>query len=100
MPTRPTWRECKLDRERILAKLGELDGYLQELQQIVPADFEAYQEIATHRACERLLQVAIEAMIDTCALMVAGLRLGVPGDEEGMISRLESSDVITAQTAQ
>ena len=38
-----------VDRDRVLAKLDELDGYLRELRSI---------------ACERLAQVAVEATLD------------------------------------
>ncbi len=34
-----------IDRERILAKLDELDGYLRELRSIAPAEFSEYQII-------------------------------------------------------
>lgn len=33
-----------LDRERILAKLDELEGYVGELRQIVPASFAEYMD--------------------------------------------------------
>ncbi|MCS7274912.1 MAG: hypothetical protein NZ610_05890 [Candidatus Bipolaricaulota bacterium] len=51
-----------LDRERILGKLDELEGYLHELRQIAPAVLEEYQQsIEKRRACERLLQIAPSA---------------------------------------
>ena len=46
-----------LDRERILAKVDELEGYQKELVQMVPAGFDEYQRIETKRACKRLLQL-------------------------------------------
>lgn len=59
-----------LDRERILGKLDELEGYLHELRQIAPAVLEEYQQsIEKRRACERLLQIAIESVIDICHLL-------------------------------
>ena len=67
-----------LDRERILAKLDALDGYQQEMEQIVPASFEDYQRIEVKRACERLVQISIESAIDVCGLFVSGLCLGLP----------------------
>ena len=48
-----------LDRERTLAKIDTLDGYLRELRTIAPASFEEYTTIEKRRACERLLQVSI-----------------------------------------
>jgi uncharacterized protein YutE (UPF0331/DUF86 family) len=38
--------------------------------------------VLAKRACERLAQVAVEAALDVCALLVAGMRLGLPGEED------------------
>lgn len=84
-----------IDRERVLAKIDELDGYLRELRQIAPATFEEYQRVEVRRACERLLQIAIESVIDICGLVVAGLRLGLPGEEDDLFEKLERAGFIT-----
>jgi uncharacterized protein YutE (UPF0331/DUF86 family) len=88
-----------IDRERLLAKLDELDGYLRELRSIAPAQFEQYRMVEKKRACERLLQVSVEAVIDVCALLVAGLRLGLPGAEDDLFEKLLHRDVISSSTA-
>lgn len=85
-----------LDRERILAKIDKLDGYLQELQQITPASFEEYKKIEKRRACERLLQVSIESVIDICAMIVTGLRLGLPAEEDDLFEKLKQGGIITS----
>lgn len=85
-----------LDRERILGKVDELDGYLRELAQVVPETFEAYRSIEKRRTCERLLQIAIECVIDICALFVSGLRLGLPAEEDDLFEKLEGASVISA----
>ena len=46
-----------LDRERILARLDQLDSYLGELRQVLPEDFAVYQRVERKRACERLLSI-------------------------------------------
>jgi len=84
-----------LDRERILAKIDTLDGYLRELRAIAPASFEEYQGIEKRRACERLLQVSIEGVIDICGLVVAGLRLGLPGEEDDLFEKLAQAGIIS-----
>ena len=84
-----------IDRERILAKLDELEGYLGELRSIAPDRFEEYRRIEKKRACERLLQLLVETSIDTCALLVAGLRLGLPGDEDDLFEKLAQQAVIS-----
>lgn len=90
-----------LDRERILGRLAALDGYERELSQVVPATFEGYvRSIEKRRACERLLQIAIECVIDICHLVVAGLRLGLPAEEDDLFQRLEQSQVISSATGE
>lgn len=87
---------AEIDRERVLAKLDELESYLEELKGIVPQDFVEYQRsVEKRRACERLLQIAIEATIDICALIVKGLRLGLPGEEDDLFERLHRAGVIS-----
>lgn len=44
-----------VDRDRVLAKLDELDGYLDELRTITPRNLEEYARIEKKRSCERLL---------------------------------------------
>ncbi len=61
-----------LDLERLLAKIDELDGYRQEIHEISPENFEEFKRTEKKRACERLLQVSIESVIDICALCSHG----------------------------
>jgi uncharacterized protein YutE (UPF0331/DUF86 family) len=85
-----------LDRERILGKLDELDGYLRELHQIAPPTLEEYRRsIEKRRACERLLQIATESVIDICHLWVAGLRLGLPSEEDDLFEKLAEAGMIS-----
>lgn len=90
-----------VDRERVLAKLDELDGYLRELRQIAPPSFEVYQgSLEKRRACERLLQIAVEAVIDICALLVRGLQLGLPAEEDDLFDKLADASMISKGMAQ
>jgi len=84
-----------LDKERILAKIDETDSYLNELEAISPEDYEEYLNIEKKRACERLLQISIECVIDICSLFVAGLRLGLPAEEDDLFEKLRDADLIT-----
>lgn len=88
-----------IDRERTLAKLDELDGYLGELRSVVPATFDEYRRVEKRRSCERLLQVSIEAVVDVCSLLVAGLRLGLPGEENDLFEKLTERGVISRSMA-
>lgn len=89
-----------LDRDRILIKIDQLEGYLKELREILPADFTGYQKIERRRACERLLQVSIEAVIDICHLLVAGLRLGIAAEEDDLFEKLKGAGIISLETTE
>ena len=88
-----------IDRDRILAKLDELNGYLRELRSVIPASFHEYLAVEKRRSSERLLQVSIEAVIDICALLVTGLRLGLPGDEDDLFEKLTARGAISCSMA-
>jgi uncharacterized protein YutE (UPF0331/DUF86 family) len=84
----------------VLAKLDEMHGYVNELRSIAPATFEEYQRVETKRACERLVQIAIECVIDVCQLLVSGLRLGLPAEEDDLFDKLETAALFTPETVQ
>jgi uncharacterized protein YutE (UPF0331/DUF86 family) len=86
-----------LDRDRILARLDALDSYLEELRQVVPPTFDEYRRVEKRRSCERLLQIAIEAVLDVCGLMVSGLRLGLPGEEDDGLEKLGTAGVVSTE---
>ena len=85
-----------LDRERVLAKLDALHGYERELGVVLPGNLEDYTaSLEKRRATERLLQVSVECILDICGLFVAGLRLGLPAEEENLFDRLEQARVFS-----
>lgn len=88
-----------LDRERILTKIDELDSYLSEISQIIPANFSEYQQIEKKRTCERLLQLGVECTIDICRLFVSGLRLGLPSEENDLFAKLKKKGIISKEMA-
>ncbi len=85
-----------IDKEKILSKLDEMDHYIEELETIKPEDLEAYiNSIEKKRACERLLQIAIESVIDICNILVSNLHLGIPADEDELIEKLNQKKIIS-----
>ena len=84
-----------LDKERILTKIDEIDGYIEELNQVMPGNFEEYKQIEKKRSCERLLQLSIECIIDICKLFVSGLRLGLPSEENDLFDKMEKKKLIS-----
>jgi uncharacterized protein YutE (UPF0331/DUF86 family) len=85
-----------VDRDRILAKLDEMDGYLRELESVVPPTLDAYRTVEKRRSCERLLHMSVESVLDVCHLLVSGKRLGLPGAEEDVLDKLEAARVFSA----
>ncbi len=83
-----------MDKEKILTKLAEMEGYVTELNDIRPLNFIEYKG-EKKRACERLLQIAIEAVLDVCNVLVAELKLGIPSSEEDVLERLKNKNVIS-----
>jgi hypothetical protein len=67
-----------VDRERILAKLDELDGYLGELRSVVPESIEEYQTIEKRRSCERLRQVSVITPGPACSMSTLSMMEAAP----------------------
>lgn len=89
-----------MDKERILAKLDEVEQYLQELQNILPESLEEYKKSTeTKRAAERLLQIIIESVMDACSLLVKELKLGLPAIDEEFLDKLKGR-VLEADTVE
>lgn len=89
-----------MDKERILAKIDELDSYLGELEQVKPSSLEEYTtSIEKKRSCERILQIAIESVIDICQIIISDMKLGLPSDEDDMIKKLEDNNIISKNLA-
>jgi len=87
-----------LDKNRILSKLDELDSYLSELESVMPKSYGEYVgSIEKKRSCERLMHILIECVIDICALIVKGLRLGLPAEEEDLFEKLEKEKIISKE---
>lgn len=86
----------KLDKERILSKIDELQRYIDELEEIKPDDFEEYKNsIEKKRACERLFQISIETVIDIANILVSNLKLGIPSDEDILFEKLAKEKIIS-----
>jgi len=87
-----------LDKYRILSKLDELNMYLNELKSVMPRSYEEYvKSIEKKRACERLLHILIECVIDVCTVLVKDLRLGLPAEEQDLFEKLREKGIISKQ---
>jgi len=88
-----------LDERRILAKIDELDGYLSELRAVAPGNLEQYGVIEKKRSCERLLQLCVDCVIDIYRILVSGMRLGLPSDENDLFLKLQKNRIVTSSMA-
>jgi uncharacterized protein YutE (UPF0331/DUF86 family) len=95
-----SWKWPMLDKNRILAKIDELDRYLGELRQIAPSTFDEYAAIEKKRSSERLLQLCVECVIDVCKLLVVQLRLGLPSEESDLFRKLEKERILSPENAE
>ena len=85
-----------MDKKIILAKIDEIDGYLEELDSLKPIELEDYiNSIKDKRTCERLLQISIESVLDICNVLITELKLGLPADEEAVFDKLKDKGIIT-----
>ncbi len=85
-----------MDREKVLNKLAEMEGYVSELRKIAPKSFADYKNsVEKRRACERLLQISIESAIDVCNVFVTELKLGLPSGEEDVLEKVRNAGIIS-----
>ena len=85
----------KLKKERILAKLNEMENYVKELEDILPDNDEYVKDIIKRRACEKTAELAIEVLIDVCAMVVSYEKLGLPTSEDNLFDILVKKNIIT-----
>lgn len=89
-----------MDEKKILAKIDELDSYLEEINKIMPISLEEYKlSIKDKRACERLLQISIEVVLDICNIILSGLKLGLPSEEDEVFDKLAEKKIISKKIA-
>ncbi|MBU4075105.1 MAG: DUF86 domain-containing protein [Euryarchaeota archaeon] len=82
------------DRARIHLKLDEMMQYIEELKEMLPDEEEYLHDLKSRRACEKTIEVAIESVIDVCAMIVSSERLGMPSNEESIIDILVEKNVL------
>jgi uncharacterized protein YutE (UPF0331/DUF86 family) len=86
-------------KERVLLKLEEMGGYVNELQEMLPNDEEEYAgTIKDKRACEKTVELAIEAVISIVSIIVSQEKLGVPQSEDDLIDLLVKRKILSTST--
>ena len=82
------------DRKRILSKVDEMERYVSELSDMLPEEKGYLSDIIRRRACEKTVELAIEALVDSAALVVSSGRMGIPSSEENILDILEEKKAI------
>jgi uncharacterized protein YutE (UPF0331/DUF86 family) len=85
------------DKGRILAKLEEMSRYVEELREMLPPQEEYHRDLVRRRACEKTVELAIEALLDAAAVLVSSQRFGLPESEESIVDLLVEKGVITQE---
>ena len=68
---------------------------MNELNQIAPLTIDQFRTIEKQRACERLLQLCIEIVIELCNLFVSGKRLGLPAKDDDVFQKLVGTRMVS-----
>ena len=67
---------------RINDKIDEINGYLRELAELVPASFEEYKSSnLVKAACERYVEKIVEAVTDLAFLVIKIKKFKIPEDD-------------------
>lgn len=83
-------------KKKIFLKLREMNGYLNELEEIFPDKEKEYlQNLTLRRACEKTVELAIETVIDIAAIMVSAKKLGFPDSEDSIIDLLSENKILS-----
>lgn len=85
----------KSDRVRILTKVDEMIKYVEELQNMLPGQEDYLHDLIRRRACEKTIEVAIESLIDVCAMIVSAQQFGLPETEENILDMLIEKKVLS-----
>lgn len=86
---------------RINDKVGEIEKYVQELSEIIPANFEEYEhDFKIHAACERYFERIIEAIVDLAFLVIKKYKLKVPEEDRQSFDILEQEHIISGKLAE
>lgn len=70
--------------------------YIGELMEMLPDEEEYTSNLVKRRACEKTVELAIESLISTAAIIASTQRFGIPTSEENIIDLLERHGVITS----
>ena len=83
----------------VLSSLEKVVELEEELEEYLPDSFENFQGTRL-RACEMMIQLVLEAVIDTSKRIVKDERLGLPDDEETVFDLLVDEGIISQDVSE
>jgi len=85
---------------RIKDKKEEIHNYLDELEKIVPEDFEEYKNNhLVKAACERYFEKIMNAVTDLGFIIIKENKLRVPEEEKELFDILEQENIVNKELA-
>ena len=83
---------------RITDKIKEIKGFISEMGEMVPSEFEEYaRDLKTKAACERYAEKIIEAMTDAAFMIIAAKKFKMPEDDIDAFWILAERKIITKE---
>lgn len=87
--------------ERIKDKIKEIEGYLEELESILPENFEDYNnQFEKKAACERYFEKIVEAILDLAFLFIKERKLKSPDNDKHAFEILKEVNVIPQELSE
>lgn len=84
--------------EKINDKIIEIEKYLEELSEIVPNNFEEYQNnFEKKAACERYFEKIVESVIDLCFILANDKGFKMPEEDEAIFDVLYQEKIISEE---
>ncbi len=85
---------------RIKEKIEEIEGYLSELSDIIPGNFEKYKDIKTKAACERYFEKIIGAVVDLSFLLIKEKGFKIPEEDKAAFDILSEERIISREISE
>lgn len=85
---------------RIKGKIKEIEGFLSDLESIVPSNFEEYKtDVKTKAACERFFEKIVEGIVDVAFLVIKEKNLVMPEEDKESFDILANANLISLELA-
>ena len=86
-----------MKENRIIDKINDIEKFLEELESIMPFDFEEYENDFKIRAvCERNFEKIIEVVVDLAFIIIKENKMKIPEEDKRAFDILASSKIISS----